>query len=58
MHDPRIITPIPPGLLQAVDDWRYVNRLPSRAEAIRRLLEAGVGQEQAKAEPPTLLKGI
>ncbi len=55
MHDPRVITPIPPDLLQAVEEFRYTNRLPSRAEAIRRLLEVGVGQEQAKADPPALL---
>jgi hypothetical protein len=55
MHDPRVIVPIPPDLLQAVEDWQYTNRLPSRAEAIRRLLEAGVGQEQAKTAPPILL---
>jgi hypothetical protein len=56
MHDPRVIVPIPHDLLQAVEDWQYVNRLPSRAEAVRRLLKAGVGQEQAKTEPPTILK--
>jgi hypothetical protein len=55
MHDPRIITPLPRDLLKAVEDWQYVNRLPSRAEAVRRLLKAGVGQEQVKAAPPTLL---
>jgi hypothetical protein len=56
MHDPRVITPIPPDLLQAVDEFRYTNRLASRAEAVRRLLKAGVGQEQAKVETPSFLK--
>ena len=27
---------------RAVDDYRFANRLPSRAEAIRRLLELGL----------------
>jgi metal-responsive CopG/Arc/MetJ family transcriptional regulator len=52
MHDPRVITPIPPDLLQAVDEFRYTNRLPSRAEAIRQILKARVGQEQAKSASP------
>ena len=48
MFDARIITPIPSGLLAAVDEYRFTNRIPSRAEAIRRLLEAGMGQERPK----------
>jgi hypothetical protein len=26
----------------AIDAWRYANQVPSRAEAIRRLIEAGL----------------
>jgi metal-responsive CopG/Arc/MetJ family transcriptional regulator len=40
--DPRIITPIPRRLLDAVDDYRFANRLASRSEAIRRLIELGL----------------
>jgi len=40
--DPRIITPIPKPLLARIDDYRFGNRLPSRSEAIRRLIEAGL----------------
>jgi hypothetical protein len=40
--DPRIITPIPTDLLVRIDDYRFTKRLPSRAEAIRRLIEAGL----------------
>lgn len=51
--DPRIITPMPPSLLKAVDDYRFSNRLASRSEAIRQLillgLEASVSSEQLAA---------
>lgn len=39
---PRIITPIPRELLRAIDDFRFSKRLPSRAEAIRQLIEMGL----------------
>ncbi len=38
----RIITPIPKALLEAIEDFRYSARIPSRAEAMRLLLEAGL----------------
>jgi hypothetical protein len=51
---PRIITPMPPALLQAIDDYRFANRLPSRAEAIRRLIELGLMvHEREKKAPPS-----
>lgn len=40
--DPRVIIPMPKALVEAVDDYRFSNRLPSRAEAIRKLLELGL----------------
>jgi hypothetical protein len=40
--DPRIITPMPTELLAAIDDFRFSERLPSRAEAIRRLIETSL----------------
>jgi metal-responsive CopG/Arc/MetJ family transcriptional regulator len=40
--DPRIIIPIPPKLLQQIDDFRWQNRIPSRAEAIRLLVKEGL----------------
>jgi metal-responsive CopG/Arc/MetJ family transcriptional regulator len=39
---PRVITPIPNALLARIDDYRFKARLPSRAEAIRRLIELGL----------------
>ncbi len=38
----RIITPMPPSLMVAIDDYRFKNRHPSRSEAIRRLIELGL----------------
>lgn len=29
--------------LAAIDDYRFANRIPTRSEAIRRLIEAGLG---------------
>ena len=43
----RVITPMSKSLIAAVDDYRFANRAPSRAEAIRRLIELGL--EAAKA---------
>lgn len=37
--DPRIITPMPQELVDRIDDYRFKNRIPSRAEAIRRLVK-------------------
>src|SRR5438045_9767658 len=45
--DPRVITPIPKPLLARIDDYRFENRLPSRSEAIRRLIETGLGKATA-----------
>lgn len=41
-----------PEELQAIDDWRFENRLPSRAAAIRELLRRGL-QARGFDEPPT-----
>lgn len=41
-----------PEELQAIDDWRFENRLPSRAAAIRELLRRGL-QAKGFEEPPT-----
>ncbi len=33
--------------LQAIDDWRFDNRVPTRAAAIRELLRRGLGDGEA-----------
>jgi metal-responsive CopG/Arc/MetJ family transcriptional regulator len=40
--DPRVIIPIPPRLLAQIDEYRWQNRIPSRAEAIRLLVKEGL----------------
>jgi len=49
-RDPRIITPMPAQLVQAIDDFRFERRFPSRAEAVRRLIELGL--QAAAVEKP------
>ena len=38
----RIITPMPKSLVQVIDDFRFTNRVASRAEAIRQLIALGL----------------
>jgi hypothetical protein len=38
----RIITPMPKSLVTAIDDYRFANRIESRAATIRRLIQAGL----------------
>lgn len=38
----RVIVPMRRELVARIDDFRWGRRLPSRAEAIRRLIEAGL----------------
>ncbi|MEY9465819.1 hypothetical protein ABH973_006232 [Bradyrhizobium ottawaense] len=50
----RIIIPMAETLVEAVDDFRFANRMPSRAEAIRYLLMAGLaaGSSQTASSAP------
>ena len=38
--------------LKAIDDWRFENRLPSRAAAIRELIRRGLSSDEF-GDPPT-----
>jgi hypothetical protein len=38
-----------PGELKALDDWAFGNRIRSRGEAVRRLIELGLQQAAAAA---------
>ena len=38
----RIIIPMPKELVDRIDEYRWQNRLPSRAEAIRQLIKEGL----------------
>ena len=41
----------PESLLKEIDDYRYENRVPSRAEAIRTLVTAGLARKPAEKTP-------
>ena len=46
--------PSDPDLLKRIDDFRYENRIPSRSEAIRQLIEEGLSSKASpniKAKP-------
>ena len=38
----RITTMMAPSDVKVIDDWAFANRIRSRGEAIRRLIEAGL----------------
>ena len=44
----RVIIPMDPKLVERIEDYRYARRIPSRAEAIRQLIEAGLAKENNK----------
>lgn len=50
----RVIIPLSRRLLDRIDDFRFGHRLPSRAAAIRRLIETGLRHE--KPPDPTPLR--
>ena len=37
-RDKRVIIPLSQAEVEAIDDWRFANRMPSRAAAIREML--------------------
>lgn len=38
----RVTTMMTPSEVKAIDDWSFENRIRGRAEAIRRLIDAGL----------------
>jgi len=45
---PRILITIDDSLLESIDNYRYENRIPSRSEAIRRLLNEALKKYEKK----------
>jgi metal-responsive CopG/Arc/MetJ family transcriptional regulator len=39
-----------PSIAEAVDDWSFTNRVRTRAEAIRRLIKAGLETENPETK--------
>ena len=48
--DTRKIVSLPAALAQAIEDYRFAHRLKTEAEAIRRLIEAGLQAEKTPLE--------
>ena len=47
---PKLLFVIPQELLDRVDDFRFDNRINSRSEAVRRLIESGLESAKPKAK--------
>jgi len=47
---PKIIFVAEDDLLERLDDYRYENRIPTRSEAIRRLLDESLKKYEKKAK--------
>lgn len=48
----RLQVMLEPGELSALDDWRFENRLPTRAAAVRELLRRGLSLGAVTDEAP------
>ena len=49
-NNPKILITLNEKIIERVDDYRYGNRIPSRSEAIRRLLEDALKKYEKKAK--------
>lgn len=47
-----------PEELQALDDWRFQHRMPSRAAAVRELLRRGLAAAGFDADAPLARKSV
>ena len=47
---PKILMVLGKGLLKRVEDFRYSNRIPTRSEAIRRLIEEGLKKYEKRPQ--------
>ncbi len=45
---PKILFVLPEDLLRRIDDFRFDNRINSRAEAVRQLIEEGLKKSEKK----------
>ena len=45
---PKVLLILEEDQLKRIDDFRYENRIPARTEAIRQLIEEGLGQYEKK----------
>ena len=48
--NPKILITLNEKLIDRLDDYRYENRIPSRSEAIRKLLDEALKKYENKSE--------
>jgi metal-responsive CopG/Arc/MetJ family transcriptional regulator len=49
-NKPKLLFVIPQELLDRIDNFRFDNRINSRSEAVRRLIESGLESAKPKAK--------
>ena len=47
---PKILITLSEEIIESVDDYRYNNRIPSRSEAIRKLLKEALKKYEKKSK--------
>jgi hypothetical protein len=47
----RVTTMMTPSEVEAIDDWSFARRIRSRGEAVRRLVEMGLGDTAKRKSP-------
>jgi len=49
----RVVLTMPREMVDRIDDHRFANRLKSRAEAVRTLVETGLRHHRPPPKPPS-----
>lgn len=49
---PKVLITLDDDLLERIEDFRYGNRIPSRAEAVRKLIEEGLKSIESPKPAP------
>lgn len=52
-NKPQILLTVDNDLLERIEDFRYSNRIPTRSEAIRRLIEEALKKQHKKSSKPS-----
>jgi len=48
--NPKVLITLDKGLLEKIEDFRYGNRIPTRSEAVRRLIKEGLERYVKKGQ--------
>lgn len=49
----RKLVSLPRAMVEAIEDFRFAQRIKTESEAIRRLIELGLEASKAPSKPPT-----